>query len=327
MLIEASDVSDATWDSFIGSSSYPSVFQTSVWGQVVKSLGQEPYQVSVTDENGKIVAAALLVRRRTNSVLTGLGLNRGLVSWGPVATGENSLRSVLSAIREEARKRGLSEIQLTNDVFDALAFLDSGFSPVETLLDHEIVVELGRSKEALWNGLDKDCRSAVRKAERDGVEVFEGGSDDFYDLYLQTRQRLNVRVTPKPFFKAIEELMVSSGMAAFLIARIGGQNVAGIIMLQFGGVAWYYEGVSDEKFWIHRANNLLQWRAIELAVQRKLRVYNMTQAPSPENKSDPAYGLYLFKSQFGGEVRPLRNFRFRTKRHEYMGRFLYRLAS
>ncbi|MGA8904047.1 MAG: peptidoglycan bridge formation glycyltransferase FemA/FemB family protein [Candidatus Bathyarchaeia archaeon] len=327
LLIEASDVRDATWDSFIASSSHPSVFQTSVWGQVVKSLGQEPYQVSVTDEKGKIVAAALLVRRRTNSVLTGLGLNRGLVSWGPVANGESSLRSVLGVIREEAWKRGLSEVQITNDVFDALAFLDSGFSPVETSLDHEIVVELGRSKEDLWNGLDKDCRSAVRKAERDGVEVFEGSSEEFYDLYLRTRERLNVKVTPKPFFKAIEDLMVKSGMATFLIARIGGQNVGAMIMLQFGGVAWYYEGASDEKFWIHRANNLLQWRAIELAVQRKLIMYNLTQATSPENKSDPAYGLYLFKSQFGGEVRRLSNFRFRTKKHEYIGRLLYALAN
>lgn len=327
LLTEACDVSDATWDSFIAGSSHPSVFQTSVWGEVVKTLAQEPYQVSVRDENGKLAAAALLIRRRTNAILTGLGLNRALISWGPVATGESSLRSILSAVREEARKRDLSEVQLTNDVFGAPAFLDSGFSPIETSLDHEIVVDLGRSKEDLWNGLDKDCRSAVRKAERDGVEVFEGGCDDFYNLYLQTRERLNVRVTPKPFFKAIEELMVRSGMAAFLVARIGGQNIAAIILLQFGGVAWYYEGSSDEKFWIHRANNLLQWRAIELAVQRKLRIYNMTQATAPENKSDPAYGVYLFKSQFGGDVRPLNNFRFRTKKHEYMGRFLYRLAN
>lgn len=319
-------MSDATWDSFIESSSYPSVFQTSVWGEVVKRLGQEPTQISVMDESGKLAAAALLVRRRTNSVLTGLGLNRALISWGPVATGESSLRSVLSAIREEARRRGLSEVQLTNDVFDAPAFLDSGFSPIETSLDHEIVVDLMRSKEALWDGLDKDCRSAVRKAQRDGVEVFEGGSDDFYDLYLRTRERLNVKVTPKRFFKAIEDLMMRAGMATFLIARIRGQNIAAMIMLQFGGIAWYYEGASDEGFWIHRANNLLQWRAIELAVQRNLRVYNMTQAPSPQNKANPAYGLYLFKSQFGGELRPLRTFMFRTKKHKYVGRFLYRLA-
>ena len=319
-------MSNSAWDSFIANSSHPSVFQTSVWGEVVKSLGQEPYQVSIADENGKIVAAALLVRRRTNSILTGLGLNRGLVSWGPVANGESSLRSVLEVIREEAWKRGLSEVQITNDVFDAPAFLDSGFAPVVTSLDHEIVLDLGRSKEDLWDGLEKDCRSAVRKAERDGVEAFEGSSEEFYDLYLRTRERLNVKVTPKPFFKAVEELMARSGMATFLIARIRNQNIAAMIMLQFGGVAWYYEGASDEKFWIHRANNLLQWRAIELAVQRNLRVYNMTQAPSPENRANPAYGLYLFKSQFGGELRPLRTFMFRTKKHKYVGRFLYRLA-
>jgi lipid II:glycine glycyltransferase (peptidoglycan interpeptide bridge formation enzyme) len=324
--IEAVDVSDSSWDSFIASSSHPSVFQTSVWGEVVKRLGQEPYRVSVADEGGKMAAAALLVRRRTNSVLQRLGLNRGLISWGPVANGESSLRSLLNSIREVTRKRGLSEVQITTDVFDSPAFLGSGFSSVEACLDHEIVLNLERPKEDLWSGLDKDCRSAVRKAERDGVEVSEGGSDDFYELYLRTRERLNVKVTPKPFFKAIEDFMTKRGMATFLIARIGGQNIGAVIMLQFGGVAWYYEGASDEKFWIHRANNLLQWRAIELSVQRNLRAYNMTQVPSPENKANPTYGLYLFKSQFGGELRPLRTFMYRTRKHRYLGKPIYRLT-
>lgn len=315
-----------TWDSFIASSVNPSVFQTSVWGEVVETLGQKPYRISVTDDKGHLTAAALLVRRRTNSILTRLGLNRGLVSWGPVANDENSLRSLLEALREEAKKRGLSEIQITNDVFEGPVFLDSGFSRIKTQLDHEIVVDLARSKEDIWNALDKDCRSAIRKAERDDIQVSEGSSDDFYDLYLCTRKRLNARVTPKSFFKAIEELMVRKGMATFLIGRLGDQNVAAMIMLHFGGVAWYYEGASDEKFWNYRPNNLLQWKAMELAIEKKARLYNMTQATSPENKNSLVYGLYLFKSQFGGELRPLRSFIFRTRKHKYLGNAVYRLA-
>jgi len=289
-------------------------------------LGQKPYRISVTNENGHLAAVALLVRRRTNSILTRLGLNRGLISWGPVANDENSLRSLLRVLHEEAKKRGLSEIQLTNDVFEPPVFLESGFSRIATQLDHEIVVDLARSKEDMWNGLDKDCRSAIRKAQRDGIGVFEGGFDDFYDLYLRTRERLNARVTPRAFFKAIEDLMVQKGMATFLIARLGGQDVAAMIMLQFGGVAWYYEGASDEKFWIYRPNNLLQWKAMELAVERKVRLYNMTQVTSPENKKSPVYGLYLFKSQFGGELRQLRSYMFRTRKHKYLGNAVYRLA-
>lgn len=319
-------MSDSDWDSFIASSRCPCVFQTSAWGTVVRAVGQEPYRVSVKDENGNLSASALLIRRRTNAILSSLGLNRAMISWGPVANDNDSMRALLQALLRDARKHGIAEIRLTNDLFEALVFLESGFSQTRTDLDHEIVVNTSRPREELWNNLDKDCRSAIRKAERDGVEVFEGSCDDFYGLYLLTRRRLKAKLTPKPFFKAIEDVMVPLDMASFLIARLADQNVAAMVMLRFGGVAWYFEGASDERFWVHRANNLLQWKAMELAVQKNSRLYNLTQAGSPGNRESPAYGLYLFKSQFGGELRPLGNYLWLMRKQKYLGRLIYQLA-
>jgi lipid II:glycine glycyltransferase (peptidoglycan interpeptide bridge formation enzyme) len=319
-------LSDEEWDSFVAASAAPSVFQTSAWGEVVRSIGQYPYRVSVRDKTGKLAAVALLIRRRTNAILSILGLNRATVSWGPVGVQEEYLGPVLHRLVDEGKRLGISEILITSDVFEPPAFPSAGFHQVDSELNSEIVVDLARPLEDVWKSLDKDCRSAVKKAERDGVQVVEGGCNDFYEVYLSTRERLKARRTPKSFFKAIEDLMVTKDMASFLVAKLGDRNIAAIIMLRFGDIAWYYEGVSDDRFWIHRANNLLQWRAIELAARRKLRLYNMTQTPSSENKESLLYGLYKFKSQFGGELRPLRTFRFTTRTYDYVGRLVYRAA-
>jgi hypothetical protein len=302
------------------------VFQTTTWGKVVESIGQSAHRLCVRDGRGRLTGVALIIRRRTNSLLSVLGLNRGVINWGPVAIDEGYLRNLLMRVSEEAAKLRACEIVITNDTFPESSFVEAGFLSLRSGLEYEFVLPLNRSIETLWNGLDKDCRSAVRKAERDGVEVVEGDCDDFYELYLQTRSRLGAKVTPRKFFKAIQEIMVPLGMATFLIAKLNGIKIAAIITLRFGNVAWYYEGVSDESYWIHRANNLLQWRAIERALSKGATLYNLTQSGSPE-KNNPYYGLYLFKSQFGGELRPLRTFRCTTRRHRYLGRAIYRLAA
>jgi len=316
---------DKEWDSFVANASYPSIFQTSLWGEVVRSIGQQPYRVEIRDSNGRLIAGALLIRRRTTSLLSMLSLNRGLVSWGPVASDEEGLKAVLRLIIEESLLHGISEVLITNDAFDPSAFATSGFENVNAELDHEIVIDLQRPLEDLWKGLDKDCRSAVRKAERDGVEVSEGSSREFYELYLATRERLRVIATPRSFFEKIESVL-GSDLCTFLLAKLRGQVIGGILMLRYGGIGWYYEGASDADFWIHRGNNLLQWKAIELGKSRGLRTYNLTQAPSPSDKRNRHYGLYLFKSQFGGALRPLRTFRYARRRYTSAGRFIYSLA-
>jgi CelD/BcsL family acetyltransferase involved in cellulose biosynthesis len=154
------------------------------------------------------------------------------------------------------------------------------------------------SKEELWKGLEGRCRTAVRKAEKSGVEVtLEEGSDWITPFYAMLRDLYVAQGlgTPNPvqFYYEIWSEYANLGLLA-VMARLDGKLIAGALVGIDAARAYYLSGASDPAFNPLAPNNLIQWRIIEALHARGVPAYDFVGSDIPR--------LAKFKASFGGTL-------------------------
>mgnify|MGYP006303345875 FL=1 len=87
-----------------------------------------------------------------------------------------------------------------------------------------------------------------------------------------------------------------------LIARAEQEPLAAIFLVITGQRATYLYGASSSKKRNFMATYALQWEAMKRAKQFGCTEYDLFGVSPTPNPSHPLYGLYRFKSGFGGSV-------------------------
>ena len=163
------------------------------------------------------------------------------------------------------------------------------------------VLDLTGGPDAVWSQFSKSRQRALRKAEREGVEVDIDATGrllpEFFALMeLSERRWAEQQHEPKWLarfrgrhrdslekWQAITEHL-RGGCRVFL-ARHGGVPVAGIIVL-FGANAHYTRGAMDKDLaGPVRANDLLLWRAIQAACDIDARWFHLGESGTSETLS------------------------------------------
>ncbi|MHB1309167.1 MAG: lipid II:glycine glycyltransferase FemX [Limisphaerales bacterium] len=130
---------------------------------------------------------------------------------------------------------------------------------------HEL--DLSGGPDALLQGLDPAVRRALRKSEREGLNV-ESRTDraamaEYYELHGETRQRHGLPPQPYRFFEQIWEHLLAKGQGKVVLARHRGQKVAGAVYLHTGKQAVYKFGASRVASQSLRPNNAVMWHALQ----------------------------------------------------------------
>ena len=158
------------------------------------------------------------------------------------------------------------------------------------------------------------ARTAVRKAERSGVEVEVDRSGQalqvFFELYEKSIRRWaamqhepvaltrwrTIRATPPRMLAAVAEHFGQG--CEIWVARVQGMPIAAIVVLRSGSNAKYWRGAMDKELATPvRANEYLHSLAIEAACRDGCRRYEMgqTRTGSP---------LAAFKEKLGATLQP-----------------------
>jgi len=140
-------------------------------------------------------------------------------------------------------------------------------------VDRHHRVPLDCEPDHLWLRLDPAARRNVQRARKLGVEVrFDtspAGLDAFYALHSLTRQvKHGLLAQPRRFFHQIHAEFHPSDAVAVALALLDGQPVAGIVLLEWNGRAYYKFNASDPAALHARPNDLLMW---ECLVRSRLR--------------------------------------------------------
>jgi len=115
----------------------------------------------------------------------------------------------------------------------------------------------------------------------------------FYDMHVQTRQRLGAPVQPLRFFRLLWAQVLQQGMGYVLVALQDDTPLASAVFLHWGQTLTYKYSASDPAYWRLRPNNLLLWHAIRWGCGNGYAVFDWGKT-APENE-----GLRQFKSGWG----------------------------
>jgi len=186
--------SKSLWEKFIYAEKPHSFLHSWEWGEFNRRLGSKIWRLGIF-EGGELRGVALIIKveaRRGSFFLS---------PHGPLLDFSQSrhLESLLEYLKELSREERILFIRLcpvlekseeNTNIFRKLGFRAS---PIHTTAELVWILDVTKPEEDILRGMRKQTRYSIKKAERDGVEIFRSSApealDAFYSLYEATFSR------------------------------------------------------------------------------------------------------------------------------------------
>jgi lipid II:glycine glycyltransferase (peptidoglycan interpeptide bridge formation enzyme) len=313
----ATPADEAAWQGLLGRCAAGDFLHDWAWAAVAAFDGQ-PQRRFVLEDGGEIVALVAAQER-----LLPLGRAFWYVPHGPVldyadAGSAGWLRAITIGLREVGRGShaiaAKLEPRIAADTQATALFARLRPDPRPVQVGQTRVVEL-TNDEALMAGFDKDTRYAVRRSQREGVEIRvltdaadTAGIDALHALVLETQRRAGFPRPPLERYRIAWDGLAGAGRASILEARRGEELLASGMLVIEGDRSFYLfsgsrrEEPGEPK---HYASYLLQWEMMRRARELGSRLHDLWGiAPAGAGPEHAWHGVGLFKKGFGGrEVR------------------------
>jgi lipid II:glycine glycyltransferase (peptidoglycan interpeptide bridge formation enzyme) len=181
-------------------------------------------------------------------------------------------------------------------------------SPSDLTVASSLVVDLDGNEEAIMSRMKAKTRYNIGLAQRKGVTVRTVNADslpEFHALYCQTAQRNGFAPCDYENFAALFKCRFAgkgNSDLVFLLASHGSDNLAGAIIGISGKAANFLYGASSNLKRNLMAPYLMHWTAMNLARTRGCLTYEMGAVSPGLDPAHPFYGMYRFKTGFGGRI-------------------------
>lgn len=283
------------WNSALERAPRCDLLQSWEWGEFkLQSGGWRPTRVLVWRGDEPVAGVQLLSRRV-------VGIQSVYAPRGPWWQDDEALAVLVRWLRRSLRFTApfLRADPLIEDAAP-LARLGFRLAPRQVQPRASIVVDLSRPADQILAGFDQQVRYNTRLAERKNVEVLQGNTelvDDFYRLLAETAERKGFVERDVSYFR---QLVTHFGEdAPVFLARYDGRIIYGAIVVRFGATAYYLYGASGGERKV-KPSELVQYRSMLWAKERGATHYDMWGIPAHPTPENPLYGVYRFKSGFGG---------------------------
>jgi hypothetical protein len=313
----ANPLAISNWDEMIAAQPDASIFHGAAWAKVLtETYGYVPNYLA--EKNGERIQS-LLPLMEVDSWLTG---RRGIGlpftdNCEPLCQDAVSFQKLFRNAIDFGKSRGWKSLEIRGG---QKFFGDA--SPSLSFSGHNLDLDL--SVEQLFENLESSVRRAVRKAEKDEVQIEISPDLEavkmFYLLQCKTRKKYGLPPQPFSFFLNVHRHILSQDLGAIVLARWRKIPIAGAVYFWLGKNAIYKYGASDEKYQQLRGSNLVMWEAIKWLARRGAKKLNLGRT-SMANE-----GLRRFKLGWGATEEKsdyfkydLREEKFVTERDEAFG--------
>lgn len=197
----------------------------------------------------------------------------------------------LAAVRTWASSARVGLVEVGGEYFGDAALAAAGYDlqPTRTYR-----VDIAGGEEAVWARLKPAMRNKVRKAEKNGVVVTEDTTPDFPRRFAAMLKSVFNRQGIAPTYDEHRIAVVMTALAGSrevtaLTAAKDGEELASVVLLHDATTSYYWAGASYPSAYPVAANDVIQWRALQLAIGRGHVRYD-------------ACGGGDYKEKFGGEL-------------------------
>lgn len=294
-IVSINPLEDQRWEALVHSQP-SSVFHSPAWLRVLK----ETYDFDVR---------ALLVSGEDGAPLAGIVycliddmMDRRVVSLpfsdfcDPLARDQVSWNMLITELLREGGRVAMR--CLHND----LPLGDSRLALVNRARWHS--VDLQRSAEAVWAGLDGAARRAIRKARDCGVRVHTATDKEdlraFFLLHLGVRKyKYGLLAQPYPFFERIWDHFLANGDGALMLASHEDRIIGGILFLEWQNRLYYKFNASDAAHIHLRPNDLTLWEGIQYGISRRCDILDFGLSDYDQE------GLLRYKRKYSSEEKSI----------------------
>ncbi len=171
-----------------------------------------------------------------------------------------------------------------------------------------VFLDISKEPEALLSGMKPKTRYNIRLSQKKDLQIRSIGLENievWYELYCQTAARNKLYLNNIEYFEAVLKARTDQARTdvQLLVAELQGKALAAMFLVISGNRGSYLYGASSSEHRNLMPTYALQWEAIMRCRQMGCTQYDMFGiAPGPD-PSHPLYGLYKFKTGFGGKIR------------------------
>jgi len=283
----ADSVNATEWNKYVSEHRFGSLFHRAEWENVFATYRLPVLRFAVR-RSGRLAGVLPIVWQR--SLLAG---NR-LVSlpWfdaaGVIADDEAARTALIDQAVGTLEQRGIVSLRIRQ----IEAFKQFGDTGTDKVL---MRLALDADPQSLWDAFRPKVRNQIRKGQKEGLSVKQGGAEllpEFYAVYSQTMRDLGSPPHHRRFFDAVVGTFPSE--AQVYAARVDGQTIGAALVLNNGDrleVPW---AASLKRFNPLCVNHVMYWQMIEDACHNGFRWFHF-------GRSSRDSGTYRFKKQWGAE--------------------------
>lgn len=179
----------------------------------------------------------------------------------------------------------------------------------DILPSNTIFMDLKKDTDVLLGEMKSKTRYNINLSKRKGVRVRSLGFeslDVWYALYKETAARNNFFLHDISYFRIVLSAKANDSTSPadvyLLVAEVDEQPLSAMFLVVSNKRGTYLYGASATDNRNYMASYALQWRAMELAKEKGCTEYDFFGVAPQADPSHPMYGLYRFKTGFGGTM-------------------------
>lgn len=284
-----------------------SFLQSFEYGEMQGKMGNEPVYMLIEDQDDQIVGSMLAILFKAR---------RGRYLFMPYPVMDKKIMEViLPHLRALAGTLKIDFLRISPMIDESAEnkkwMADMGFRDAPVHMMHPELLwllDLNKTEEELLKDMRKNTRYGVKQAEKMGLEVKSGATEEllkqFYEIHEETSKRQHFIPYPWAYLKAQLEVFAPKDQIKIYIVENEGKPIAGAVIMFFGPEGIYHHGASLSEFNKIPSSYLIQWEAIKETKKRGMPRYNFWGVVDNAPKH-PWAGLSFFKKGFGGYGRPI----------------------
>jgi lipid II:glycine glycyltransferase (peptidoglycan interpeptide bridge formation enzyme) len=180
-------------------------------------------------------------------------------------------------------------------------------SCMNNLPSSTVFLDLTKDLDSIKMSMKPKTRYNTDLAFRRGVYVIETEDIEiWYNLYKETVLRNRLHLHDIDYFRTVLSIhsnnTQSPAEVVLLVAMHDGKPLAAMFLVITGCRGTYLYGASSSQNRNLMAPYALQWQAIKIAKMRDCIEYDMFGVSPKPDPMHPLYGLYRFKTGFGGKI-------------------------
>jgi len=315
------------WEDFLLECEEKTFLDSWNWGEFQKMTGNKIWRLGIYN-NGELSSVALVIKtiaRRGTFLFVPHGPAIALATRAQRRVEKNGcsssaagkpnikyeiLKTLLDELKKIAKEEKADFVRISpvwerNEenikIFKELSFREA---PIHMHPELTWELDVTKSEEELLKNMNETCRYSIKRAMREGVEIFQSQKIEdveiFNRLYHATVNRHKFTPFSLNYLKNEFSTFQLDNQISVFLGKYKNEILSSAMIIYWQGTGFYHQGASLLKYPKVPVSHLLQWEAIKEAKRRDCKTYNFWGIASLSDKSHPWAGLTLFKMGFGG---------------------------